>query len=170
MFQLRIPDSYKLLPEISCILSHPDFISMRQVRHHGNLDCYSHSLRVAETAYLMASRLESDIVSIIRGALLHDFYLYDWHERGHSLHAYRHPYIALREAKARFELNPIEIDSISKHMFPLIPFIPLYKESWIVCIADKVSTVKDYMELIGDHSTDAEYIVANSSPFVGLRS
>ena len=80
--------------------------------------------------------------------LLHDFYLYDWHEAAPPFHGYRHPFCAVREAEARFQLNPVERDIIKKHMFPLTPFPPVNLESRIVCYADKASAVEDYSGLI----------------------
>lgn len=150
--KLRIPESYKNLKEISGIIEHPEFQSMRNYRHHGNMDCLSHSLRVADMAFSFAVRFNVDVVTTLRGALLHDFYLYDWHEPKHSLHGYRHPYEALRKAEKRFELNFIERDIIKKHMFPLTLMPPLYRESWIVCIADKISAVEDYIYLMSNRS------------------
>jgi uncharacterized protein len=80
-----------------------------------------------------------DYVAAARGGLLHDLFLYDWRvaelERGK--HAFRHPGIALENAKRIFTLNKIEQDIIEKHMWPLTIKPPMYYESLIVCIVDK---------------------------------
>jgi len=85
--------------------------------------------------------------SLIRGALLHDYFLYDWHERSrdHRLHGFFHPRRALKNAREDFELTSIESDIILRHMFPLNPVPPKYLESWIVCIADKVCTMREIL-------------------------
>lgn len=56
---------------------------------------------------------------LIRGALLHDYFLYDWHNQltPHHLHGFFHPGVALRNASMDVELTPIEHDIIKKHMF-----------------------------------------------------
>ena len=46
-------------------------------------------------------------------------------------------FLAMRNADRDFTLNEIEKDIISKHMFPLTPFLPRHRESFIVCLADK---------------------------------
>ena len=48
-----------------------------------------------------------------------------------------HPSVARNNADRDFELNDVERDIIAKHMFPLTPFLPMYRESFIVSIADK---------------------------------
>ena len=142
---LNIPLKYKELPEIRGIIAHPSFIKMKDFRHHGNIDCRFHTLRVAEKAYDMAEYFKADIVSTVRGALLHDFYLYDWHEGCPPFHGFRHPFYALKEASKIFSLNNIERDCIKKHMFPLTPQPPVYIESWIVSFSDKFHAFRDYI-------------------------
>ena len=44
---------------------------------------------------------------------------------------------ALREAEARFDLTDKEKDIIVKHMWPLSPWMPRYKESFTVSMMDK---------------------------------
>lgn len=51
-------------------------------------------------------------------------------------------YVSL--ALADFKLNQVEEDIIRKHMFPLTRFPPKYKESLLVCIADKICTVYEF--------------------------
>lgn len=80
---------------------------------------------------------------MVRGALLHDFFMYDWHDPGNLrlLHGFTHAREALSTAQKQFELNDIERDVIRKHMFPLNIALPRYRETVIVTIADKVSAV-----------------------------
>ena len=84
--------------------------------------------------------LHADVTSLVRGAFLHDFYLYDWHDstqhqKGHGFH---HPALALRNAERCFSLNDIERNIIISHMWPLtLRSIPKCREAVIVCIVDK---------------------------------
>lgn len=80
---------------------------------------------------------------MIRGALLHDYFLYDWHEPHHGLHGYTHASLALRNAAQDFAISPIEADVIKKHMWPLNIKPPRYREAMIVTIADKICSAKE---------------------------
>ena len=82
---------------------------------------------------------------LIRGALLHDYFLYDWHEKnaGHRFHGFIHAGRALQNAKNDFELTRREENIISRHMFPLNIVPPMCKEAWLVCLADKICASKE---------------------------
>lgn len=114
---------------------------------HGTTSVYSHSVRVAYVSLYFARRfnLNVDEESLVRGALLHDYFLYDWHEKdkSHRLHGFYHPMTALRNAREDFKLNPIEENMIARHMFPLTPVPPKYKEAWVLCLADKYCAVME---------------------------
>ena len=45
------------------------------------------------------------------------------------------------------DLNKIEIDIISKHMWPLTFWLPKYKESWIVQFVDKLTSLKEILHI-----------------------
>lgn len=60
---------------------------------HGAVTTFAHSIRVACLAVWMADRLhlwdKVDLHSLVRAALLHDYFLYDWHDwddGAHRLH------------------------------------------------------------------------------------
>ena len=113
----------------------------KRFMQHGDISCYRHSLRVASRIVRLARwlRLKADMRALVRGALLHDYFLYDWHEKdaSHKWHGFHHPAAALKNASADFGLSPRERDVIAKHMFPLTLRPPRFRESWIVCLADK---------------------------------
>jgi hypothetical protein len=114
---------------------------------HANVSTYEHSIGVATMSLTLAAifRVKVDKVSLVRGALLHDFFLYDWHDKTAmpKAHAYLHPLIAFDNAKKEFKLNAIEKNIIQAHMFPLSIVIPKYKESWIVVMADKICAMNE---------------------------
>ncbi|MDY4969680.1 MAG: phosphohydrolase [Lachnospiraceae bacterium] len=118
------------------------FRESRQYMQHGTTSVYVHSISVAWVSCLLAEQLhlQVDWLSMIRGALLHDYFLYDWHEKdaGHRLHGFHHPARALKNARADFSLNDTESFIILRHMFPLTPVPPASAEGWIVCLADKI--------------------------------
>ena len=126
------------------ILSSPGMRVERGIPQHGATSVFAHSLNVALMALIFAKRfrLRVDERALVRGALLHDFFLYDWHERGHGmLHGVTHPRTALLNAQEVFILSEKEQDIIAKHMFPLDPRPPRYAESWLVTAADKFCAV-----------------------------
>ena len=114
---------------------------------HANVSTYDHSISVATMSLTLAAifRVKVDKVSLVRGALLHDFFLYDWHDKTAmpKAHAYLHPLIAFDNAKKEFKLNAIEKNIIQAHMFPLSIVMPKYKESWIVVMADKICAMNE---------------------------
>lgn len=141
----------KEFKDIVCqIIKNSNFIKMDESIHHGNVSTYKHSLLVAYLSYLFVKKQNLkniDIYSLIRGAMLHDYYLYDWHKKkeGHRFHGFRHPYFALKNALKVFpDLNKKERNIILRHMWPLTIIPPRYKEAWIVQYCDKKATFHDY--------------------------
>jgi len=121
-------------------------LQMQQYVQHGSTSTYAHCLRVAIFSYRISQifNLNVDNKSLIRGAFLHDFYLYDWHEKSfaHRLHGFNHPHVALINAEKDFCLNDIEKNIISSHMWPLtITKLPLCLEAVLVCVADKLCSL-----------------------------
>ncbi|MBI9105735.1 MAG: phosphohydrolase [Spirochaetales bacterium] len=151
MKDFLIPEELKQSPEIREILIHPHFTGMKKYRHHGEVSCHAHTLRVTEHSFRLSSGRRVNVTSLIRGALLHDFYLYDWHGGCPPFHGFRHPGWALDNAREHFGLNEIEEDIIRKHMFPLTPGLPLFTESAIVSVADKIAAWNDYQMMVGDY-------------------
>jgi uncharacterized protein len=133
------------LPETAEIIEHDLFRSMDSYRHHGNVSCLEHSLQVAARALVMARQAGADEIATARAALLHDFYLYDWHTDSPGLHGFKHAAIALANAEKNFILGDVERDAIRRHMWPLTPVPPRYRESLIVSLADKAVTWSDYL-------------------------
>ena len=129
------------------ILTSPGMERERSIPQHGYVNCFDHSVAVALLSVWIAARLglHIDMRSLVRGALLHDYFLYDWHEkdRSHSWHGFRHPATALKNARNDFELTRVEEDIISRHMFPLTLRPPMCKEAWIVCAADKYCALRE---------------------------
>lgn len=124
----------------------------RQIPQHGRVNCFDHSVAVALLSLRLARwlGLRVDRRSLIRGALLHDYFLYDWHTLHprpglrHGLsHGLRHGGRAAANADRDFGLNAVEADIIRRHMFPLTLTPPRYRESLLVCWADKVCAVRE---------------------------
>lgn len=113
---------------------------MAEFCQHGTTSTLAHVTGVARTALKWADVLPAKVseAELVRGALLHDYYLYDWHEPGHTGHATRHPLRAEANAAEDFDLTPKERNIIAAHMWPLPPTrVPASPEAWLVCLADK---------------------------------
>lgn len=140
----------------SDILKSENMQKEKEFIQHGDVSVYEHSVSVALECLKIANYLQIpiDIKSLIRGALLHDYFLYDWHEKddSHKWHGFRHAKTALKNAKKEYILSEIEENMIYCHMFPLNLRIPKYRESIILCIADKIvatkETISPYMKLL----------------------
>ena len=125
----------------------------REFVQHGDVSVYEHVVAVAVESCRMADALARhgitvDRPSLVRGALLHDYFLYDWHDPdpSHRLHGFRHPFFALRNAEDDFTLGERERNIIARHMFPLVPVPPTCREAWIVCGADKLVALRETLD------------------------
>jgi len=140
---------------ISDIYEHEEFLKLKEHYHH-NSSIYEHVMDVSYFSYRTCKFLKLDHHSAARGALLHDFFLYDW--RNHDIpdlpedkfHGIEHPKISLANARKHFQLNDIETDIIIKHMWPLTLVPPKYKESFIVSFADKYLASKEFVTKFKD--------------------
>ena len=91
---------------------------MKQYVQHGDVSTYEHCLMVCLYAYMYAKRLKLkiNIEALVKGALLHDFFLYDWHKGAFTrdgLHGFSHPVTAERNARNTFSLTGKERGRIS---------------------------------------------------------
>ena len=145
----RLPERQR--QKFMCILNEirktSRFDENDQYIQHGTTTVKEHCINVAQTAYFMSYRLRIRVheEDLIRGALLHDYFLYDWHEKclKNSIHGFTHPKKALTEASKDFDLTRIEEDMIRSHMFPLTVRPPKYRESVLLCIADKICALQE---------------------------
>ncbi|MBQ8342355.1 MAG: HD family phosphohydrolase [Clostridia bacterium] len=132
------------------IVKTDEFLQMKHYKHHVKGSVYDHSVKVAYLCYLHHKRFGTkiDLAEFVRGALLHDYYLYDWHDMapGRRLHLFTHPKAALKNATEHYpELTAVQRDMIRSHMFPITPHtLPKTKAGWLICFYDKVAAFSDY--------------------------
>lgn len=126
--------------------------SEKKYKQHGEITCYEHSVAVACMCVQLAElvNMRVDMESMVRGALLHDYFLYDWHEadKSHRLHGFIHAKRALQNAERDFILNDIQRDIIAKHMFPMNPSLPRCRESIVVTVTDKICAAREVLSAI----------------------
>lgn len=118
---------------------------MQKYIQHGSISCLEHSFVVSYYSYTIMRKLHMscDERALVRGALLHDYFLYDWHkpERWHRLHGFRHPFFARDNAVRDFHITALEQEIIRKHMWPLTVIPPTCREAWLVNVVDTMSGV-----------------------------
>ena len=135
----------------------PNFRKTREYIQHGNMTVSSHCINVAIYSLAISKKLNipCNQRELVRGALLHDYFLYDWHDKYHRdikrLHGFYHPGIALRNAMKEYERTKREQDIIKKHMWPLTVIPPLCREAWIVTMADKYCSMLETMKIHKEH-------------------
>jgi len=138
--------------ELDKLLQVETIQAMAEFMQHGNVNCLEHCKSVAVLSYMYACKLKIkvDRGALIRGALLHDYFLYDWHDKnkGFRWHGFKHPNFALNNAKKNFKLSFIESEIIRKHMWPLTIIPPICKEAYIVCLIDKYCSTKEVLGAI----------------------
>lgn len=131
------------MKNVKDIIEHPEIQSMSQYIHHGQTNCLVHSIHVSFISYKLGEKLHMDKKALARSGLLHDFYLYDWHKKDgrKGFHGMTHAGLSIENASKYFTLNNKEIDIIKKHMWPLNPRLPRYKESILFMFVDRYCSV-----------------------------
>ena len=123
------------------LVHHPVVLEMKNYIQHGTTTCYQHCLNVAYYNFRLCKFLGLDARRAARAGMLHDFFLYDWHEHvaktGDHFHGLRHPKRALENARKYFTLTPLEEEIILKHMWPLTVIPPIHAEGFVICLTDK---------------------------------
>ncbi len=137
------------------ILGSDKYLRLKTFIQHGNVTVFEHSIHVALCALKLNRKLgvKAKEKELVRGALLHDYFLYDWHVSDApgnihpKLHGFYHPGIALKNATRDFVLSEREKDIIRKHMWPLTVNPPRCREAWLVCLADKYASTLETLKI-----------------------
>ncbi|MCR5294871.1 MAG: HD domain-containing protein [Lachnospiraceae bacterium] len=122
---------------------------MKRYKQHGCVSTFEHCENVARLCYRLnrALFLRANLRTLLIGAMLHDFFLYDWHEEGdgsHRLHGFSHAGRACRNAEKYFEIDKEIRHVIYCHMWPLnLQRVPMSREAWLVCLADKYVSLQE---------------------------
>lgn len=152
------------------LLEHPDVMNLSNFEHHRGKTRLDHVKEVAYVSFLWGKRLSLDCDSIVRGALLHDLFFYDWLSEGPRLHGFKHPNIALRNARQITHLSKMEEDIIKRHMWPLTVVPPRYAESYVVCLVDTFCSTMDYLTLKTHNKTERTDAVCAGSESLDTRA
>lgn len=152
----------EIMQDASDIVKSKNFDRTKAHIQHGNMTVNSHCMNVAKYSLAISKKLEKlgikcQKAELVRGALLHDYFLYDWHKpdyvKPHRLHGFYHPGIALKNAQKEYQLTPREADIIKKHMWPLTVVPPMCREAWIVTTADKWCSLLETIHIHKGHGS-----------------
>ncbi len=130
------------------IIETPAYQRLKQYIQHGNVTTYQHCMDVAWKAFRMNRRLHmgADEQDLVTACLLHDYYLYDWHDHGDHLHGYHHPAIAAQCAREDFHVSEDVQKAIRSHMWPLtLSKLPSGKIAWLLTMSDKICSANETM-------------------------
>lgn len=129
---------------------------------HGTMTVHNHCMDVARYSLLINKKLglHCNKHDLVRGALLHDYFLYDWHDKEYlsqrkRLHGFHHPATALENAEKEYKLSDRQREIIRKHMWPLTIVPPACGEAWVVTAADKYCSLRETIGLRKGHGKQA---------------
>ncbi len=128
------------------ILKNKEFNKIKYIEHHG-ITRFDHSVRVSYYSYLLAKNLNYNYLEVARAGLLHDFFVSNEKRsfKEKFISTFVHPKEALENSTKYFNLTNREKNIIQSHMFPFYKTIPIYKESWLVSLVDKVVGGYEFM-------------------------
>lgn len=132
----------EFLEIIQPILDLEEFNNTKFQKHHG-ITRYDHSMNVAYVTYVVTKNLKLNYKEATFAALIHDFFNDEVKDENGYKRLVDHPKYALKNALKYFELTELQKDIISKHMFPVTLTPPKYKESILVSLIDKYSSVNE---------------------------
>lgn len=124
--------------------------SMKKYHHHREVSTHFHSVYVSYNVLKVCEKLSVQKKrEIVRAALLHDFYLYEWYTEKHDEnHIYYHPKESVKNIEKYIgTLTPLQKNMILSHMFPTTKVMPKYAGSWILTLTDKRCATADYLKI-----------------------
>lgn len=130
---------------ISEVINNKEVQKMHEFRQHFDTSCYMHCYEASYYCYKICKKWGLDYKSAARGAMLHDMFLYDWRVKGDrkGYHAFTHGKSSCANALKVYDLNDIEKDMITNHMWPVTIKIPKSKEGLILTFVDKYCALKE---------------------------
>ena len=134
----------EFLEIIQPILELEEFNDTKKRKHHG-ITRFDHSMNVAYITYIVCKNMKLNYKEATFAALLHDFFNSEVASENGYKRLVDHPKIALKNSEMYFNLTLLQKDIITKHMFPVTLTPPKYKESVLVSLIDKYSSINERM-------------------------
>ena len=143
--KITIEEQNRLETIYQAFLNDEKILRMKDISMHRGSNCYLHSFKVAKKAIKKSlNRKDVKLEVVLLGAILHDYYLYDWRKDRSKLkkHGKNHPSVAINNAVKDFDISEEVKKVIKSHMWPInIKDYPKSKEAKIVSISDKAVTI-----------------------------
>ena len=143
--KITIEEQNRLETIYQAFLNDEKILRMKNISMHRGSNCYLHSFKVAKKAIKKSlNRKDVKLEVVLLGAILHDYYLYDWRKDRSKLkkHGKNHPSVAINNAVKDFDISEEVKKVIKSHMWPInIKDYPKSKEAKIVSISDKAVTI-----------------------------
>ena len=146
----------KLLQDLE---QHERVQEMGNYVQHGRISTLEHCRSVTKLSLWLDQKLHlgSDRDTLALSAMLHDFYLYDWHrddDGTHPWHGFHHADKARDNAVKFFDVDHRVQKAIESHMWPLnLTRVPKSREAWIVCLADKWVSLQETLFMRGSRGS-----------------
>ncbi len=139
------------------ILDSKEFLQATHQVHHLSTSVANHSILTAKIGLKICDRLKNrgitvDERKVVRIALLHDLGMLGRRHRYKNNFecGYYHPLnSAVSAQKIWPDIDPASINAIKSHMWPLSLSFPRSKEAFILCLADKLASVKEKLPMKG---------------------
>ena len=143
--RITIEEKERLEKLYQSFLNDEKILRMKDISMHRGSNCYIHCFKVAKRAVNKSlNKKDINLEVVLIGAILHDYYLYDWRKDRSKLkkHAKNHPNIAIENAIRDFNISNDVQKVIKSHMWPInFKAFPNTKEAKIVSLADKAVTI-----------------------------
>ena len=143
--KITIEEQNRLESIYHAFLNDEKILRMKDISMHRGSNCYLHSFKVAKKAIKKSlNRKDVKLEVVLLGAILHDYYLYDWRKDRSKLkkHGKNHPSVAINNAVKDFDISEEVKKVIKSHMWPInIKDYPKSKEAKIVSVSDKAVTI-----------------------------
>lgn len=122
---------------------------LMDITHHKHTNRLEHSLTVSYSSFKIAKRLRLNAESVAKAGLLHDLFFTLMEDAvSNREHLVTHPEMSLLNARKLTPLTPLEEDIILSHMFLVsFKYVPKYKESFLVSMIDKTTSIKEALFL-----------------------
>ncbi len=137
----------KYLSLVGDILRDESVKQMKGYQHHRAVTTHFHSTFVSYTVLKMCEKIKpAEERDIVRAALLHDYYLYEWYTEKHEeKHIWYHPKQSVKNIEQHFgKLSEMQRNMILAHMFPMSYETPSSLGAWLLTMADKHCATADY--------------------------
>lgn len=150
------------------ILLNKEFQKRKLFYHHYRITVWEHSINVSFTCFLIAKKLKLNKKVCAISGMLHDFYSHAWiyneelakidngkyvseigkKNKFFKQHGFTHAESATKNYLRYFYyLQDVKItNSIRRHMFPLNITPPRYIEGYVLTVADKYVSIKDFIK------------------------